>query len=288
MKKIILLMLIQIIVLSSSVAIIIHEESKQDFIGEHVNLVGQNRYLSELVIHKITESAIDPNHHVEFTAALNQSLENISLLKNGWIVNNKEIPPLAEKYQDDLDKLLSNYMLVEDTASEVYGMALDGIPILQIHVFQESSEHIVEENTMIANFLVNDLNKNYLETINYLVLLKLSFTFLNVIVYIVTGFFIVLIIRKETKLISDYERIKVFEKVAAKLAHELRTSLTVIIGTTQILDRFINHSDEEIKVRWKRLYESLLEMDDKIEELIDCLRSGKSDPTKKDVKDPQL
>ena len=152
MKKIVLLMIIQIVFLGSTVGFIIHEESTQDFIGEHVNLVGKNRYLSELVIHKITESAIDPNHHVEFTEALNQSLENISLLKNGGIINNKEIPPLPEKYQDDLDKLLSNFMLVEDTASEVYGMAIDGIPILQIHIFQESSEHIVEENTMIANF----------------------------------------------------------------------------------------------------------------------------------------
>ena len=107
MKKIVLLMIIQIVFLGSTVGFIIHEESTQDFIGEHVNLVGKNRYLSELVIHKITESAIDPNHHVEFTEALNQSLENISLLKNGGTINNKEIPPLPEKYQDDLDTLWS-------------------------------------------------------------------------------------------------------------------------------------------------------------------------------------
>ncbi|MCH8170666.1 MAG: hypothetical protein IIB07_05980 [Bacteroidetes bacterium] len=107
-------------------------------------------------------------------------------------------------------------------------------------------------------------------------------------VYITTIFFMILIIRKETKRLSDYEGIKVFEKVASKLAHQLRTSLTVIIGTTQILDTYINHSDEEIKKRWKRLYEALLGMDDKIEELIDCLRSGKSDPTKEDIKDPEL
>jgi len=270
-------MIIQIMVLSSTVAFIIHEESKQDFIGEHVNLVGKNRYLSELVIHKLTESAIDPNHHVEFTAALNQSLENISILKNGGIINNKDIPPLPEKYQDDLDKLLSNFMLVEDTASDVYGMAIDGIPILQIHIFQESSEHVVEENTMIADFLVTDLNKNYSDTLGYLVFLKLSFTILNIIVYVITLFFIVLIIRKETKRISDYKRIQILEKVASKLAHEFRTSLTVIIGTTQVLDTLISHGDEEIKKRWNRLYEALLGMDDKIEELCDCLRTDSSE-----------
>ncbi len=281
-KKIILLMIVQIIFLSSTVAFIIHEESKQDFIGEHVNLVGKNRYLSELMIHKITEGAIDPNHHIEFTEALNQSIKNISLLKNGGIINSKEIPPLPEKYQDNLDKLLFNFMIVEDTASEVYRMAIEGVPILQIHIFQESSEHIVEENTIIADFLVTDLNKNYSETIDYLVFLKLSFTILNVIVYIITLFLIVLIIRKETKRISDYERMRILEKVSTKLAHNLRTSLTVIIGTTQILDTYINHTDEEIKKRWKRLYEALLGMDDKIEELIDCLRSGKPDPTKED------
>ena len=87
----------------------------------------------------------------------------------------------------------------------------------------------------------------------------------------------ILIISKETKRVSDYERMEILEKVSTKLAHELRTSLTVIIATTQILDKLIDHSDKEIKKRWDRLYVSLLGMDDKINDLVDCLRSDESE-----------
>ena len=113
-------------------------------------------------------------------------------------------------------------------------------------------------------------------------ILKIIFTILNVIVYIDTTIFMILIIKKETKRISDFERTKVFRKISTKLAHELRTSLTVIIGTTQVLDELINHADVGIKERWKRLYEALLGMDDKIDELVECLKSNNSDSLKKE------
>ena len=279
---ILLLMAVQVIFVTSTVGFIIHEESKVNFIGEHVNLVGKNRYLSELVIHKITETAIDPNHYQEFQDAFMQSKENISLLKNGGVINNEKIPPLPEKYQNDLDTLLSNFMLIEDSSKKVYEMALDGIPIIEIHIFQEQSEFIVEENTVISNFLVTDLNQNYFQLIDYLVFLKIVFTILNLIAYIITILFMILVIRKETKRISDYERMQILEKVSTKLAHELRTSLTIVISTTQILDKIIDHGDKEIKERWDRLYFALLGMDDKINELVDCLRSHKSESSEKD------
>jgi signal transduction histidine kinase len=266
-------MAIQIIFVISTVGYIIYEESKVNFVGEHVNLVGKNSYLSELVIHKMTETAIDPNHYLEFREAFNQSKENISLLKNGVVINNKIIPPLPEKYQEGIDTLLFNLMLIENNSKLIYDMAINGTNVLQIHIFQESNEYILEENAMISNFLVEDLNQNYSQTIDYLIFLKIVFTVLNVAVYITTIFFMVIIIRKETSRINNYERMQILEKISTKLAHELRTSLTVIIATTQILDKLIDHSDEEIKKRWDRLYVALLGMDDKINDLVDCLRS---------------
>ena len=277
-----MLILIQIVFVSSTVAFIIYEESKVQFIGEHVNLVGKNGYLAELVIHRITETAIDPNHYLEFIDAFEKSKENVSILKNGGIIDNKEIPPLPEKYQDELDVLFSNLMKIEEDAKTVYEMTINGTNILQIHVFQESREFIAIENTEISNFLVADLNNNYSQTIDYLMILKIIFTILNVIVYIDTTFFMILIIKKETKRISDFKRMQVFREISSKLAHELRTSLTVIIGTTQVLDELINHTDIGIKERWKRLYESLLGMDDKIDELVECLKSKDSDSLKKE------
>lgn len=276
-KKILLLMTIQIIFVSSTVGFIIYEESKVNFIGEHVDLVGKNRYLSELTIHRITETAIDPNHYLEFIDAFELSKANISLLKNGAIINNKIIPPLPENYQSHVDTLLFNFMLIEDHAKTINEMALNGTNVLQIHIFQEANEYIIEENTVISNFLVKDLNQNYLQTIDNLIFLKIVFTVLNLTVYIITIFFMILIIRKETKRISDYERMEILEKIATKLAHELRTSLTVIIATTQILDKLIDSSNEEIKKRWDRLYVSLLGMDDKINDLVDCLRTDESE-----------
>lgn len=270
-------MTIQIIFVSSTVGFIIYEESKVNFIGEHVDLVGKNRYLSELTIHRITETAIDPNHYLEFIDAFELSKANISLLKNGAIINNKIIPPLPENYQSHVDTLLFNFMLIEDHAKTINEMALNGTNVLQIHIFQEANEYIIEENTVISNFLVKDLNQNYLQTIDNLIFLKIVFTVLNLTVYIITIFFMILIIRKETKRISDYERMEILEKIATKLAHELRTSLTVIIATTQILDKLIDSSNEEIKKRWDRLYVSLLGMDDKINDLVDCLRTDESE-----------
>ncbi len=268
-------MAIQIIFVTSTVSFIIYEESKMDFIGEHVNLVGKNRYLSELVIHRITETAIDPNHYLEFNVAFEESKNNISLLKNGFVINNKMIPPLPENYQEEIDKLLFNFMLIENNAKLVQEMALNGTHILQIHIFQEANEFIIEENTVISNYLVTELNQNYSKTIDNLIFLKIVFTILNISVYITTIFFMILIIKKEIKRLSDYERMEILEKVSSKLAHELRTSLTVIISTTQILDKLIDNSDEKIKERWDRLYVALLGMDDKINDLVDCLRSDK-------------
>lgn len=277
-----MLILIQIVFVSSTVAFIIYEESKVQFIGEHVNLVGKNRYLAELVTHRITETAIDPNHYLEFNDAFMKSKENISILKNGGIINNKEIPPLPEKYQPQLDSLLSNLMAIEENAKAVYEMATNGTNVLQIHVFQESREFIANENTQVSNYLVTDLNNNYSQTLEYLMILKIIFTILNVIVYIDTTIFMILIIKKETKRVSDFEKTQVFRKISSKLAHELRTSLTVIIGTTQVLDELINHTDVGIKERWKRLYESLLGMDDKIDELVECLKSDLDSLKKED------
>ncbi len=277
-----MLILIQIVFVSSTISFIIYEESKVQFIGEHVNLVGKNGYLAELTTHRITETAIDPNHYLEFIDAFEKSKENVSILKNGGIINNKEIPPLPEKYQYELNSLLLNLMIIEEDAKTVYEMAINGTNILQIHVFQESREFVANENTKISNYLVADLNKNYSQTIEYLMILKIIFTILNVIVYIDTTFFMILIIKRETKRISDFKRMQVFREISSKLAHELRTSLTIIIGTTQVLDELINHTDIGIKERWKRLYEALLGMDDKIDELVDCLKSKDSDSLKKE------
>ena len=131
-----------------------NEESTQDFIGEHVNLVGKNRYLSELVIHKITESAIDPNHHVEFTEALNQSLENISLLKNGGIIDNKEIPPLPEKYQDDLDKFRREFSFSPEQEKNFIRFAEDkGVPVVE--------EDLNKDKTYIFTRLKAQIARNY-------------------------------------------------------------------------------------------------------------------------------
>lgn len=275
-------MAIQIIFLSSTVAFIINEESKINSIGDHVDLVGKNRYLSELVIHKLTETAIEPSHYLEFNDAFIKSKENISILKNGGLNNNKEVPPLPEKYQGKIDTLLLNFMKIEKDGKEIYEMSINGTNILQIHFFQESREYIPEENTQISNFLVMDLNKNYSQTIEYLMILKIIFIALNIIVYVNTTFFIILIIKKETKRISDFEKKEVFRKISTKLAHELRTSLTIIIGTTQVLDELINHTDVGIKERWKRLYAALLGMDDKIDELVECLKSKDSTSLKKE------
>ena len=59
------------------------------------------------------------------------------------------------------------------------------------------------------------------------------------------------------------------------MAHELRTSLTIISGNAQVLEKIINTSDEEVKNRWKRLAKAINGMNDKIDELLEDINPQK-------------
>jgi len=68
---------------------------------------------------------------------------------------------------------------------------------------------------------------------------------------------------------------QVFNKISATLAHELRTSLTIISGNIQVLEKIINPTDVEVKSRWKRLTKAIFEMNDKIDELLENIKPKK-------------
>ena len=122
----------------------------------------------------------------------------------------------------------------------------------------------------------------YEESNNDFIIFKIFFVILNIAVYVVTMFFIVSIIRKEPKKVSDEDRKQILSKVSSVLSHELRTSLTVIIGNSQVLENLVNTTDEEIKKRWCTLHDALFEMNDKIDELLKGLKSEKPNFLKKD------
>ena len=108
-----------------------------------------------------------------------------------------------------------------------------------------------------------------------LVLAKTILIIGNVVVYSVTTFFILTIVRREEKQIRENEQTKVLNKISAILAHELRTSLTVISGNIQVLEKILNPTDSDIKSRWKRLNKAVFQMNDKIDELLEEINPKK-------------
>lgn len=104
---------------------------------------------------------------------------------------------------------------------------------------------------------------------------KIVFVILNIVVYSVTIFFILTIVKKGEKQILHDEQTRVFNKISATLAHELRTSLTIISGNIQVLEKIINPTDVEVKSRWKRLTKAINEMNDKIDELLENINPKK-------------
>lgn len=115
----------------------------------------------------------------------------------------------------------------------------------------------------------------YGESKESIVLPKLILVILNIVVYSVTMFFILIIIRKDEQRIRNNEQTRVSNKISAILAHELRTSLTIISGNIQILEKIINTTDTDVKSRWKRLTKAIIQMNDKIDELLEDINPKK-------------
>ncbi len=109
-NKIALLVVIQITLIAVSFLIVESFESQKIFAGNSVNIVGKNRFLTEMVLNDVKDYYIGGKLTGDPISALAIYEKNLQLLKTGGIQNNINLSPLPEEFHGQWENINNLYL----------------------------------------------------------------------------------------------------------------------------------------------------------------------------------
>jgi hypothetical protein len=97
-RKIGILVFIEIIFIISSFAILAYFESQGTFLGNSINIAGKNRFLTANVLLQTEKYRTGSSNILEMNRAIDELESNILVLKGGGKISDLELKPLPPQF----------------------------------------------------------------------------------------------------------------------------------------------------------------------------------------------
>ena len=266
-RKIVILVAVQIILIVTSFLLIAYFESQTNFSGNMVNIAGKNRLLTSMVQIELYHVAY--NDIVEHDRIFNDIKlleENIFFLKRGGTMLNIEIPPLPSRFHDDWSTLASEFELYKATVLT----ALESQATLSLDDL-EATEMAANRLILLSDILTQRLGYDVEAISAQLVLLDVSLGILNVIIHIFMIAFILRIFRKHTEEQIRTEKFSIIGEFASMMAHDLRNPLGTIRNSIEMIQRY--ETEQPVRNEIQRINRSIKRMSHQIEGVLNYVRS---------------
>jgi len=230
---------IELVLIGGSFVLNAYLESEWLDFGQSINHAGLNRFLTSNTQLNAHHSIFNGNFK-EQHPSLEKLKENLFLIKDGGIVNNKIIKPLPAELQKDWDKVNADYVLFEKNILSISDADPENLSNVLMKI-DESSKNLIESSDKFVLKITNYHEKLQ----SMLIKLQIVLLFSNTLVHLLMIYLIFLILNKDKEEKIQLEQFATIGKIGATIAHDLRNSLTVIKGSVDILK--MNKNDDRLK-----------------------------------------
>ncbi len=233
-RKIVSLVMLQIMLIAASFIIIIHFESQTAFAGNAVNVAGKNRLLTSTVLVELHHALFYNQTHDTVKASLEDLYENIMLLKEGG-QSPMDIRPLPDRFDADWNAIHEKFLLYEADILDI--ITQDSVQQLQIMQAEATGVELTRLSDILAENLSNEVDALSIQ----LILLQITLGLFNICVHI---FMIALIWRIFNKYAEDEiktTKLATIGEFATTMAHNLTNPLSAIQTSATRIRRHSDH-----------------------------------------------
>lgn len=263
-QKISLLVSFQIIIIIISFFTLIVLEYEKTNLGHSVNISGKNRFLTEslqLEIFKYMDGSSTEQQVLESKQKLEQ---NIILLKNGGKINDLNLTPLSSVFVNELTDLENKF--------QEYTINVEKI-LEENEKLYENLELSHQELILSADNLTNLISIHTFDVTNELIFLEMLLGAINIGTHVFLIYLIIRIFKKYSDEKNYLEKIKIIGELSARLAHDLRNPLTIILGDIGLLKIKENDLNEEQLKSYERIERAIKKMDFQINDILTYVKS---------------
>lgn len=268
---IITLIIIQITLISISFGILFTIETQEKNVTDYVNIAGKNRMYTALTLHTLDKfnSGVISEH--ELNNIYNEYHNNILLLKNGGDFLGHKVPPLPTNYSNELNTIEEKFIEFQSLANDLKEFRnSDQIPT---EIYNMKFNRLEFELLDAADTLTKTITLNYGQTVKHKADLELFLPIINAVVYVITIYVIFQTLKRESKQIQKLEKIYTIGQMASRLAHDLKSPLSVIKLSLDLLTAKSTTKDELSLKMYSKMKNSLKEVFRIIDDVLEFVRT---------------
>lgn len=270
-KKVTILVSIQIFLIFASFLILTFFESQKTFAGNSVNVAGKNRLLTSKVIIALKDYQLNRDSEGKSILALNELKENMVFLRDGGTRASIHLHELQQNFEEDWNKVNEKYLELEESILKIVNIKnKEGfVSSEQVEFAEQKSVALIDASDILTNKLGFDLEK----LSNLLIQLQIILAGINVGAHIFLIYLIVKIFRKESEEKSKIEKLATIGEFSSRIAHDLRNPLGVIKLNMRMLKPKIESTlDEKSKERLESVDNAVNRMSHQIDDIMDYVR----------------
>ncbi len=281
-EKILLLVSIQILVIFASFSLVTYYEEEKRDASVQVNIAGKNRFLTLSIDHEFNKFSRSGSDSSGIYNAIKDLENNIKLLQYGGSFIDLEVGPLPKDFEGDLTELNFRVNEMKQTFEGLIEKRMDG-PLDNLVFFEH--EVPVEDVLRESNELTNDLSRYYNEISGILLSIQYTLAPINIIIYIVTIFVILKILKKESEEKTKLHKMAAVGQIYSKVAHDLRNPLIVIKNSAELIKNDKSAEPEKTLNRIDLILKSVKRMNQQVDDIMNYIRNRPLKISKKPIKE---
>lgn len=284
-RKVLFLILLQVILIVVSVLILTIFESQNTLLGNSINVASNNLQLADKVLFEMEKYRIGTPFVGMPTLTLNNLNDNIRVLKEGGVIRGFEVLPLPKDFDLLWYELRDEYLHFASTSKQISTIKDSGKTISELDILHlEESKEKVLEKSMILSY---EITKYTQERSQHLIFLQIFLAIINVIAHITLIILIISILKKELnsklkiekKLYKKEIEIKeekekkfsLLGKFAAIMAHDMRNPLSIIQMSLENM-LILSSSNEQKSQQMKKIERAMNRITHQIDGVLDYVQ----------------
>jgi len=272
-SKITLLVSIQIILILASFLTLSYFESEKTKFENSITVANKIRQLSDSLIFE-TERYFNEIPYADPKLMINQMLTELTLIKSGGNSGDFTLQLLPTKFIDTHDVAMQKLIVYTNHVEQII---LNG----NLDIDFNNSEFLLldtekfDSNGSLDYFIFLLIKESKIQS-NNIIILEIGLAILNVGIHVMMIFFILDILRRQSKKEIKLEKLASIGELSASLAHNLRNPLNVISGSIVLLSsKKTTFSEKEIQRKFEMIKLAISQMTHQLEDVMDFVRTSK-------------
>lgn len=265
--KVTLIIFAQIVLIFTSFVILAILESQTTLLGNSVNVAGKNRFLSIQFLDEVKDWAYVKNPDASPEKVLEELEENIYLIKNGGTSGKITIHKLDMEFEEEWIQVSENLTNLKTAFMEFKSKKNSNLKYDDISDLETATFLLVQTSDNLVSKLGLSLEKKS----EFSFYLGISLLIINVGTHILLVLIMIMIFRIEFAKNTKVEKLVTIGELSARLAHDLRTPLSNINLSAQLLANNVTEKSNLEKI--KSIEDAVKRISHQINDVLDFVKT---------------